>query len=143
METLSVMLGFPCGLAGGFFVLFLVPFAIITGFRAATVGYLVMGAALLGIAYGLGIAPALLLGLLAVNLVALLAFFLLTLPGTRLLPKEGRVAVDGVTTIEDAVAACRGSGLRDWDLVAYAQSLAAKKFTYSRRNPWDSPPPGL
>ena len=31
------------------------------------------------------------------------------------------------------------TGLQGWDLVAYAQNLAARKFTYSRRNPWDSP----
>lgn len=47
--------------------------------------------------------------------------------------------VDGVTTIEDAVDACRNTGLRSWNLVAYAQQLAARKVTYSRRNTWDTP----
>ncbi len=120
-------------------VSFIVPFAVLTGYGKTGVFYLAIGAALLALACGLGVAPALLLVLLVVVLAAFVAFCLLTIPGVRLLPKEGRVSVDGVTTIKDAVAACRGSGLGGWDLVAYAQSLAAKKFTYSRRNPWDSP----
>lgn len=50
-----------------------------------------------------------------------------------------RTTVDGVTTIEDAVDVCRATGLCAWDLVAYAQQLAARKVTYSRRNTWDTP----
>jgi hypothetical protein len=65
--------------------------------------------------------------------------FLLTLPGMLRLPKPGRTTRDGVTTISDAIAACRRSGLQDWDLVAHAQHLAAHKFSYSRRNAWDTP----
>jgi hypothetical protein len=139
MELFSVSLGFLCGLAGGLVVAFLAPFAIITGFRRAGAGYALMGFALLGIAYGLGITPALLLALLVVSLAGFAAFYVATLSVTRLLPKENRVAVNGVATIEEAVAACRRSGLEGWDLVAYAQRLTAVKFTYSRRNPWDSP----
>jgi transglutaminase-like putative cysteine protease len=70
---------------------------------------------------------------------AALAIYLYTLPGTRRLPKQRRVSLEGITSIEDAVAACRRSGLEGWELVAYAQNLAARKFSYSRRNPWDSP----
>jgi hypothetical protein len=44
-----------------------------------------------------------------------------------------------IRTIGDAVAACRASQLAGWELVAFTQNLAARKFTYSRRNPWDSP----
>jgi hypothetical protein len=98
-----------------------------------------VGVALLAIAYGLGFAPALLLAFLVVNLTGLTAFWLATLSVTRLLPKESRVATDGVATIEEAVVACRRSGLEGWDLVAFAQHLTAEKFTYSRCNPWDSP----
>jgi hypothetical protein len=47
--------------------------------------------------------------------------------------------ITGITTIASAVTACRQTGLRGWALVAYAQNLAARQFTYSRRNPWDSP----
>lgn len=50
-----------------------------------------------------------------------------------------RVSLDGITTIAEAIAACRQSGLQGWELVAYAQQLAARKFTYSRLNPWDTP----
>ena len=43
-------------------------------------------------------------------------------------------------TLDDAVAACRRSGLDGWDLVAYAQRLVYRKFTfYSCRNLWDTP----
>jgi hypothetical protein len=65
--------------------------------------------------------------------------YILTLPLLRRLPEEGRVALDGVLTIADAIAACRKSGLGGGELVAYAQKLAARKFTYSRLNPWDTP----
>jgi hypothetical protein len=65
--------------------------------------------------------------------------YLLTLPLLRRLPKQGRVSMDGIITIDDAVEACRRRQLQGWDLVAYAQNLVAKKFTYSRLNTWDTP----
>lgn len=139
VDMVIVILGFLCGLAGGFIVLFLVPFALLTGFRKASAGFLALGLTLLGIAYGLDLPPALLLALLGVSLVAFAAFYLLTIPETRQLPKEGRASVGGVTTIEDAVQACQESRLQGWDLVAYTQRMVAEKFAYSRRNPWDSP----
>ncbi len=67
------------------------------------------------------------------------AVFLLTLPLLRRLPKPSHVSLDGVMTIDDAVEACRQTHLQGWDLVAYAQNLAARKFTYSRLNTWDTP----
>lgn len=81
----------------------------------------------------------LLLVLASLVLLTALALYLYTLPGLRLLPKEGRTSLAGVTTLAHAVAACRRTGLQGWDLVAYAQDMAAHKFSYSRRNPWDSP----
>jgi transglutaminase-like putative cysteine protease len=57
----------------------------------------------------------------------------------RRLPQRTHLTIDGVTTITDAVAACNRSGLTGWELVAYAQHLVARKFTYSRLNTWDSP----
>lgn len=65
--------------------------------------------------------------------------YLLSIPLLRRLPKPGRVALDGITTIDDAVEACRRTKLEGWDVVAYAQHLAARKFTYSRLNTWDTP----
>ncbi len=59
---------------------------------------------------------------------------LLTIPLLRRLPKPSRVSMDGITSIDDAVAACQRTHLQGWDLVAYAQHLAARKFTYSRLN---------
>jgi transglutaminase-like putative cysteine protease len=55
------------------------------------------------------------------------------------LPAPSHVTVDGITTIADAIVACRRSRLAGWELVAYAQHLVARKFTYSRLNTWDTP----
>ncbi len=67
------------------------------------------------------------------------ALALLTIPLLRRLPKPGRVSMDGITSIDDAVAACRRAQLHGSSLVAYAQHLAASKFTYSRLNTWETP----
>jgi hypothetical protein len=139
MATLSFIFGVLSGLLGGFIVMFLVPFSALTGFRKAGVLYLVVGVGLLVLAYALGLGPALLLSLLTVNLLALFIYYRLSLPYTHLLPRDERVSVNGITTIEDAVQACQESKLLGWELVAYAQKLTATKFTYSRRNPRDSP----
>ena len=64
---------------------------------------------------------------------------LLTIPLLRRLPKPGRVSMDGITTIEDAVEACRHTQLQGSYLVAYVQQLVARKFTYSRLNTWETP----
>ena len=71
--------------------------------------------------------------------ISVVAIYLLTIPLLRRLPKPSRVSMDGITTIDDAVAACQRTQLHGWDLVAYAQNLAARKFTYSRLNTWDTP----
>jgi len=65
--------------------------------------------------------------------------FLLTIPLLSRLPKQSRDSLDGVMTIDDAVETCRRTHLQGWDLVAFAQNLAARKFTYSRLNTWDTP----
>jgi hypothetical protein len=80
-----------------------------------------------------------LLALTSIGAVGVLTVYLLTIPLLRRLPKQGRVSMDGVTTIDDAVEACRRTQLQGWELVAYAQNLAAQKFTYSRLNTWDTP----
>jgi hypothetical protein len=64
---------------------------------------------------------------------------LLTIPLLRRLPKPSHVSMDGITTLDDAVDACQQTHLHGWELVAYAQSLVARKFTYSRLNTWDTP----
>jgi hypothetical protein len=80
-----------------------------------------------------------LLALTGIGAMAVLTVYLLTIPLLRRLPKQSRVSMDGITTIDDAVEACKRTHLQGWDLVAYAQNLAAKKFTYSRLNTWDTP----
>ena len=58
----------------------------------------------------------------------IVAIYLLTIPLLRRLPKPGRVSMDGITTIDDAVEACWRTHLQGWDLVAYAQNLADSPF---------------
>jgi hypothetical protein len=80
-----------------------------------------------------------LLAFIGVGAAGAFTVFLLTIPLLRRLPKQSRVTLDGVMTIDDAVEACRRTHLQGWDLVAFAQNLAARKFTYSRLNTWDTP----
>jgi len=62
-----------------------------------------------------------------------------TIPGLLLRREKKTISLDGVTTIQDAVQKSRSTGLSSWDLVEFAQKLTARKFTYSRRNSWESP----
>ena len=65
---------------------------------------------------------------------------LLVLPGAWKTRGCGPREVDGVTTLDDAVTACRRTGLKGWELVLYAQRLVYDKFAfYSLRNGWDTP----
>jgi len=68
-----------------------------------------------------------------------LSLYIRSLPLLRRLPSQKKVSLDGITTLEEAVAACRRSGLTGWELVEYAQKLVARKMTYSRLNSWDTP----
>ncbi len=81
----------------------------------------------------------LLLALTGIGAAGVLTIYLLTIPLLRRLPKQGCVSMDGITTIDDAVESCRRTHLQGWDLVAFAQNLAAQKITYSRLNTWDTP----
>jgi hypothetical protein len=65
---------------------------------------------------------------------------LLMLPAAWTLRDSSLAAPDGIETVDDAVVACRRSGLSGWPLVAFAQQLVYRKFRYySCRNLWDSP----
>ena len=67
------------------------------------------------------------------------AFGVLMLPA-RWFPVCGSATFEGIETLEDAVAACQRTGLRDWELIAFAQRLVYRKFAYySCRNLWDTP----
>lgn len=81
----------------------------------------------------------LLIGLSGLGAAGAVILFWLNLSMLRRLPKPGRVCLDEVTTLDDAVAVCRRTSLVGWDLVAYAQHLTTRKFTYSRLNTWESP----
>jgi hypothetical protein len=80
-----------------------------------------------------------LLAFTGIGAAGVLTVYLLTIPLLRRLPKQSRVSMDGIMTIDDAVEACLRTHLQGCDLVAYAQNLAARKFTYSRLNTWDTP----
>jgi hypothetical protein len=79
------------------------------------------------------------LGLAGIVGVLLIFLYVVSLAVLRRLPKPGRVALEGVTTLEQAINLCRRSGLEGWELVAFAQNLAARKFSYSRLNSWEAP----
>ena len=63
----------------------------------------------------------------------------LTCRGVGLFKHREGVSMNGILTVEEAVAACRGTGLEGWELAAHAQKLVAHKISYARINPWDSP----
>jgi hypothetical protein len=65
---------------------------------------------------------------------------LLVLPAAWMTRRYGTRDLDGVTTLDDAVATCRRTGLTGWELVLHAQRLVYDKFVfYSLRNSWDTP----
>ena len=67
-------------------------------------------------------------------------FALLLLPARLALHARRPAPLDGIETLDDAVADCRRSGLGGWELVTYAQRLVYRKFAaYSCRNLWDTP----
>jgi hypothetical protein len=67
-------------------------------------------------------------------------FGLLMLSEAWALRGRAPVSLDGIETLDDAVAACRRSGLGGWDLVTFAQRLVYRKCThYSCRNLGDTP----
>ena len=68
----------------------------------------------------------------AIGATVVVALYLSTVPLLRRLPRQNRVAMDGITTIADAVTACRQSHLQGWELVAYAHASS----------PENSPTPG-
>ena len=64
----------------------------------------------------------------------------LLLPGASRLGKLRPTSLNGIVTIDDAIAAGRRTGLASWELVAYAQQLVRRKFAvYTTRNLGDSP----
>lgn len=70
----------------------------------------------------------------------MLGAVVLMLPGVVRLGRTRQTSVDGVVTVEDAIAAGRKTGLRDWALVDTIQRLTRRKFAvYTTRNYLDSP----
>lgn len=120
-------------------LVFITPLALLPGYVGMGSIFGISGLLLIGAAFFAGInvkvMPLALLG------VAVLTFctYGLTCRGVGLFRRHEGVGMNGIVTISDAVNACRQSGLKDWELAAYAQSLVAHKMSYSRTNPWDSP----
>jgi hypothetical protein len=87
-----------------------------------------------------GIAAASVAGSVVAGLVLFLAIFLpVATFRSRLLPDKGPKRLEGIASMRDAIEAGRSSGLAGLELAAWAQGVAARRFEYSRRNPWDSP----
>jgi hypothetical protein len=131
--------GYVLGFSGSLFLLFIMPFAILPGYLFMGIIFGGLGFFLLWLAWKWKIS----IHDLCLFLVtcALLALFMygLTSRGVGFFPSRNGVDMDGIITIEDAITTCRATGLHGLDLVAYAENLTARKFTYSRKNPWDSP----
>ena len=65
---------------------------------------------------------------------------LLLLPAWRAQAGRAPRVIEGIETVDDAVEACRCTGLSGWELVTHAQCLVYRKFAcYSCRNLWDTP----
>jgi hypothetical protein len=127
------------GFSGSLFLLFMMPFAILPGYFFMGIIFGGLGLLLLWLAWKWKISARSLCLFLITS--ALLALFLygLTSRGVGFFQSRSGVDMDGVTTVEDAITTCRATGLHGWDLVAYAENLTARKFTYSQKNMWDSP----
>ena len=76
---------------------------------------------------------------LAGSLVFLAIFLPLTLRSAILLGPFGATRVDGLATLEEAISFVKASGGTELERAELALSIAARKFRYSRRNPWDGP----
>jgi len=63
--------------------------------------------------------------LLAVIGGALVLLLALSPLSHRLLPRGGRKELEGIATVEDAVRACKATGLSGLELVAWAQGLGS------------------
>lgn len=106
MEILKVTFSFLDALIGSFFILFMLPFALLSGYRSVGLVLCGIGAVLLAIAYQLHISLVLLLILLTLNGLGFLALFVWSVSVTRRLPHASHMTVAGVTTLKDAVFAC-------------------------------------
>jgi hypothetical protein len=113
------------------------PFAMLSGYTKVGIWFIGIGVVTLAIANWLNVSPVVLFLLLGLNLAALLALYSWTHPVMRHLPNVN--SVNGVTTIKEAVRTSQTTNLKGWLLIEYVQNLAARKFSYSRCNPWDSP----
>jgi hypothetical protein len=131
--------GYLFGFVGAFLLVFMTPFSAMSGYHVMAFVFGITGIAWLGAAWRLKICGTDLFSVIVINLLLTLFLSGLTSWGAGYYPVQYQSSVDGVKTIEDAVKVCKDSGLSGWDLVAYAQNLTARKFTYSRRNPWDTP----
>jgi hypothetical protein len=131
--------GFLFGFVGAFLLLFITPFSAISGYHVMAAVFALSGTLWLAVAWRVKISKTELFSVLTINLLLTLFLTGLTSWGVGYDPANYQRSMDGVVTIDDAVNACKATGLSGWDLVAYAQNLTARKFSYSRQNPWDTP----
>ena len=133
------MLNYIFAALGGFLLLFLAPFSVIPGYTTMGIIFGITGLAMIVLSFKLRV-------IIWKAILIFTIFFLLsvglsglTSPGAGYSDIQSKMAYDGIVTIDDAVTVCRATGLDGWELAAYAQNLTARKFSYTRRYPWDTP----
>jgi hypothetical protein len=77
--------------------------------------------------------------LIRTSILGVVGLYFYTLPAVVRLPKEKERALNGITTIDDAVRYLQNTGKTGWALVVAAPKMVNAKMEYSRRNGWDSP----
>ena len=136
---MRTVLSLVAGIVGSLALLFLAPFAYLTGFHSQSVLYALMGTMLMGLSRWLGLSR---LGLEIAAVVCILLLglvYLLNIPRIQALPKDAGFTYRGILTLTDAVNSCNTGELEGWALVAHAQRLVSGKMSRDISNPWDSP----
>jgi hypothetical protein len=136
MRTVFSLLAGIIGSAG---LLFIAPFAYLTGFHEQSLMYALIGLLLMGLSRLLGFSR---LGLEISSIVCIVILglvYVLNLPRIQALPKDAGYKYRRVLTLPEAVNNCNISGLEGWELAAHAQRLVSNKMSREYYNPWDSP----
>jgi hypothetical protein len=136
---MKTVLSLVTGIFGSLGLLFLAPFAYLTGFHSQSVLYALMGVLLMGLSRWLGLSR---LGLEIAAVVCILLLglvYLLNMAHVQALPKDAGFRYRGILTLTDAVNSTNAGELEGWALVTHLQKLVSGKMSRDMHNPWDSP----
>ena len=126
------------GVLGSVGLLFVAPFAYLTGFHDQCLIYALLGVLLMAVSRGLGFSR---LGLEILSILCILILgvvYILNLPRVNALPNDAGYRYREILTLSEAVNSCNSSGLEGWELVAHAHRLVTLKMSREYYNPWDS-----